>query len=100
MQDKDSPVEILTAAHFAPYRGGAFQVEGWPHPLLLREIHESPGGAGFRAPFNLVFQGPRHDLLAEGLRRMAAVDGPAFELYLMPVSTPEPDRQDYQAAFN
>lgn len=92
--------EILTAAHFAERRGGAFRVEGWAHSLLLRDIQASSGDSSFRAPFNLIFEGPRHDVLPEGLRRLIADNDAAYDLYLIPIRTIEADRQNYQAAFN
>jgi hypothetical protein len=90
----------FAAGDFLPWRGAAFAVEGWPFRLVLTEINEGAARAGFRAPFSLIFQGPAGAVLPEGLRRLAAADGAAFDLYLMPVHTPHPDRQDYQAAFN
>ncbi|MGO8739003.1 DUF6916 family protein [Rhodoblastus sp.] len=89
----------FAAADFRPRRNETFAVEGWPHGLLLREIHEGAAG-GFRVPFTLIFQGPAGALLPEGLRRLKAADAAVFDLYLMPVHTPDSGRQDYQAAFN
>jgi hypothetical protein len=101
MNQLENPApETLTASHFAPYRGGAFSIEGFAHQLRLREIIEGAGGDSFRAPFTLIFAGPRGDILSEGLRRVVSDDGAAFDLYLIPIQTPDPGRQDYQAAFN
>ena len=94
--DKDG---ILAAAHFQPHAGKMFAVEGTLLQLLLREVEIAAAAGPFRAPFNLIFQGPPGDVLACGLYRLA-LEGEAFDLHLMPIHTPARDRQDYQAAFN
>ncbi len=48
----------------------------------------------------LVFSGPPGDVLAEGMHTIKVEDGTAYDLYLIPIHTPEPGRQDYQAVFN
>jgi hypothetical protein len=97
---ESSAIPVLRAEDFRPYHGQIFAVEAWPYRLALREISESPATAGFRAPFSLIFEGPPGAILPEGLRRIVGADGAAFVLYLMPVHTPHPGRQDYQAVFN
>jgi Domain of unknown function (DUF6916) len=50
--------------------------------------------------FNLIFSGPPGDVLREGLYTFQVERGPEFEFYVMPIHTPAPGQQDYQAAFN
>lgn len=93
---------VLTADTFAPHVGASFQLEGGRHVLSLREIDRldvEPGHPGVQ-PFVLVFSGPPGDVVAEGMRTMTVEDGTAYDLYLIPIHTPERDRQDYQAVFN
>jgi len=99
----------LTADTFAPQVGTTFRVEGGRHVLSLSEVErlESQPGQGDPAyqPFTLIFSGPPGDLLAEGMHTLTRQGdergaGAAYDLYLIPVHTPEPGRQDYQAVFN
>ena len=95
----------LTPEHFIPYLNRVFHVTGGRHALTLTQVDAPPIGAPQaqslpRQPFILIFCGPPDDLLAEGLHSLAVADGRSFELYLIPVQTPSPDRQDYQAVFN
>lgn len=100
---------VLTADTFAPHVGTSFKVEGGRHVLSLSEVErlENQPGHGDPAyrPFTLIFSGPPGDLLAEGMHTLtpeggAQAGGTAYDLYLIPVHTPEPGRQDYQAVFN
>jgi hypothetical protein len=95
----------LTADTFAPHLGTSFHVEGGRHVLSLGEIERLGGQPGHAAPtfqpFVLLFSGPPGDVLAEGMHKITREDGTAaYELYLIPVHTPAPGRQDYQAIFN
>jgi hypothetical protein len=95
----------VTAAHFQPHLDKIFRVQGGRHELILTTVHTWPlsqayAEAGMRQPFTLVFKGPPDDILEEGLHILQAEGGPAFELYMIPIHTPERGRQDYQAAFN
>jgi hypothetical protein len=95
---------ILTADTFAPHLGGSFRVEGGHHVLSLSEVERldnQPGHANpAYQPFVLVFTGPPGDVLAEGLHTISREDGTPYDLYLIPIHTPTPGRQDYQAVFN
>ncbi|MEJ0015853.1 MAG: hypothetical protein WDN25_04695 [Acetobacteraceae bacterium] len=53
-----------------------------------------------RAPFTLIFEGPRGNLLAEGFWTATLDDGSSFEFYIMPIHTSAADRHEYQAVFN
>jgi hypothetical protein len=95
--------EPLTPEHFRPHVDKVFRVRGGRHAFTLARIEErrrEEGEIGARDPFNLIFRGPPGDVLPEGLYTLAVDDGPAFELYVIPIHTPVPDRQNYQAAFN
>jgi len=80
-----------------------FRFSGWHGSLRLARIEQParPGPADAdRAPFTLIFQGVRGDVLPDGMRTATAEDGSRFEIYIMPIHTPATDRQDYQAVFN
>ncbi len=93
----------LTADTFAPHLNAAFRVEGGHHVLSLNEIERTELPPGHHAPvqpFTLIFSGPPGDVLAEGMHTIRRDDGAAYDLYLIPIHTPQPGRQDYQAVFN
>ena len=94
----------LTADTFAPHVGASFRVEGGHHVLSLSEVERlevQPGhGDPPFQPFVLVFSGPPGEVLAEGMHTITREDGAAYDLYLIPIHTPAPGRQDYQAVFN
>jgi hypothetical protein len=95
----------LTPEHFEGHLDKTFRVQGATHALTLvaidrRRQEEWELTMGFREPFNLIFRGPPGDVLPEGLHTLAVDDGPAFELYVIPIHTPLRDRQNYQASFN
>ena len=96
--------ELLQAEDFEPYVGRIFRFHGTRHALPLDRIEkeERPQAAGpFRRPFTLIFRGPKEaDYLPAGLYRAEVEGGPAFEIHVLPMHTPQPDRQEYQAAFN
>jgi hypothetical protein len=97
--------EPLTAEHFLPHVDKLFRVKDGRHALRLARVEVHKRGekeAQYRArqPFNLIFSGPSGDVLREGLYVFEVEGGPQFELYVMPVHTPERGRQDYQALFN
>jgi hypothetical protein len=92
---------ILSHEEFAPYVDQQFRFSGWHGSLRLARIEllgAAPGGE--RAPFTLIFQGVRGDVLAPGIRTATVEDGGSFEFFVTPIHTPAADRQDYQAVFN
>jgi hypothetical protein len=95
---------FLTADIFAPHVGASFQVEGGRHVLALSQVERfqpDPGhGRPDFQPFALIFSGPPGDVLAEGMQTLKREDGTVYDLYLIPIHTPEPGRQNYQALFN
>jgi hypothetical protein len=105
MTETDGATELLTAEHFRPYIGKDLCVRGGRHALTLvdvqtRSLSEAERNIVPRQPFNLIFRGPSGDVLPEGIYTLDVEGGASFELYVIPVYTPAPDRQDYQAAFN
>ncbi len=94
----------LTAETFAPHVGASFQVEGGHHVLSLSEVErlqKEPGLSDQYAPaVRAGVQRSPGDVLAEGMHTIKVEDGTAYDLYLIPIHTPEPGRQDYQAVFN
>ncbi len=94
---------ILRHEDFAPYVDKPFRFTDWHGTLRLARIEhprQATGVAEGRAPFTLIFQGPRDNIMSEGLRVATPEGGPSFEFYIMPIHTPASDRQEYQAVFN
>ena len=97
--------EPLTPDHFLPHVEQSFQIGGGDDVLTLirveRRVPEDWERALLpREPFNLIFRGPPGRIVPAGLHRVSREGGPSFELYLMPIHTPERGCQEYQAAFN
>jgi hypothetical protein len=98
-------MELLSRAVFDPHVKKVFRVKGGHHALTLsrveaRKREDWEAGLGLREPFNLIFRAPKGDVLQEGMYTLEVEDGPSFELYVIPIHTPYPDRQDYQSPFN
>jgi hypothetical protein len=98
-------MELLTPEHFLPHVNKTVRVDGWPHALTLtrvdiRKLEEWEQEVVQRQPFILILRGPRDDVLPEGFRELQIEGGPSFKLYVIPVMTPQRDRQNYQIVFN
>jgi len=93
----------LTHEDFQSHVGGEFRFDGQPQVLRLSRIdikdHPPLPGMDYKA-FTLVFAGPRGNVLPEGFYAAEAEGGARFEFYILPIHTPTPDRQEYQAVFN
>jgi hypothetical protein len=88
---------------FTPHLNKLFRFEGSHHALRLArvDVPDLPHSPDIpRKPFTLVFHGPRGDVMPEGLYAAEVEDGARFDLYVIPIHTAAPDRQDYQAVFN
>jgi hypothetical protein len=88
---------------FAPFLGRRFDLEGQRVVLHLASIDLKPGQVATgsqRTPFILVLHGPAGDVVPEGMFRAQIEDGPVTDLYIMPIHTLVPNRQEYQAVFN
>jgi hypothetical protein len=101
----DEAISAPSAQDFEDCIGKIFQAEGSLPALTLSRIerYPLPGGAQAstsREPFSLIFHGQAGSILAEGLQSFVLKDGRAFEFHVMPIHTPVPGRQDYQAVFN
>ena len=83
-----------TMEDFTPHVGKRFQPEGGAVALVLERVEPAAPG------FSLLFRGPAGAVLPAGMHDFTVEDGAAFALHLMPIHTPMPDRQDYQAVFN
>ena len=92
--------ELLTPEHFLPHVEKVFRVKDDEHALTLMQVEVLDIKGGSRQPFTLIFSGPPGDVLREGRYTLQVERGPEFELYVMPVHTPVPGQQHYQAAFN
>jgi hypothetical protein len=97
--------EKLTPEHFLPHVNKTVRVSGWHHTLTLarvdiRKLEEWEREVVQRQPFMLILRGPRGDVLPEGMHNLEIEDGALFNLYVIPVITPQPDRQNYQVVFN
>ncbi|HEY2755746.1 MAG TPA: hypothetical protein VGJ01_08380 [Pseudolabrys sp.] len=96
--------EILRIDHFNPHVGKIARFKGTPYAFPLERVDhddaEAPNGTT-RKPFILIFRGPRHtNVMPEGMYECEFEGGPTFSLYVIPIFTPMPDRQDYQSVFN
>ena len=88
---------------FTPHVNKLFRFDGRPHRLRLATVEtgDMPNRPpDLRKPFSLIFHGPRGDVMPEGFYAAEAEDGARFELYIVPIHTVAPERQDYQAVFN
>jgi hypothetical protein len=90
----------LTADRFSPHVGEVFQMGDTELSLTLVEVDVQDAPAGERAPFTLVFRGPKSPWAPENMWALKGPDGAVHELYIAPIHTPNPNCQDYQAVFN
>ena len=88
---------------FQPHLGREFRFAGRPQVLRLTQIdvkdHSPLPHLDYKS-FVLTCTGPRGDVLPEGFYAAEAEGGARFDFYILPIHTPAPDRQDYQAVFN
>ena len=98
-------METMSRDLFDPHVKKVFRVKGGHHALTLlrveaRKLEDFETDLKMREPFNLIFRGPKGDVLKEGMYTLEADGGPSFDLYVIPIRTYFPDGQDYQAPFN
>jgi hypothetical protein len=96
--------EFLTIDHFKPHVGKVVHFKGtryaFPLERILSDRKRLPKWVK-RRPFTLIFVGPKESaVLPEGLYECEIEGGPVYELYVNPIHTAAPDRQEYQAVFN
>ena len=87
-------MDATGAEQFKRQLGMNFQPEGAAPALTLIKVEPQPIG------FILLFQGPAKPLLPEGQYDFTVDDGTAHMFHVMPIHTPMPGHQDYQAVFN
>lgn len=96
--------EFLQLEDFKPHVGKIFRFKGtrfaFPLDRISSDRKRLPKWAK-RRPFTLIFSGPReHEHLPEGMHECEIEGGPTYAIYVMPIQTMQPDRQEYQAIFN
>jgi hypothetical protein len=96
--------EILQVEHFEALVGKIARFEGTAHAFPLERIicnDDKVQKGATRRQFTLIFRGPKDkNAMPEGLYECAFEGGPTYSLYVMPIFTPQPERQDYQSVFN
>jgi hypothetical protein len=96
--------DLLQVDDFKPHVGKVFHFKGTRYALPLDRIvsdHQRLPEGMKRLPFILIFRGPKErDYLPEGMYDCEVEGGPSYQIHVSPIQTPEPDRQEYQAAFN
>jgi hypothetical protein len=97
----DEPLKI---EDFKPHVGKIVRFRGTRYALPLERIVSDrkrlPKWVK-RRPFILIFVGPKErEVLPEGTYECEFEDGPVYEMYVNPIHTPEPGRQEYQSVFN
>ena len=93
----------LCDADFTAHIGKRVRFAGWHGALRLESVEAQPRSTmpgAARTPFTLIFHGQAGDVLAEGLYRASIEQGPELDLYIMPIHTVTPGRQEYQVVFN
>jgi Domain of unknown function (DUF6916) len=94
---------VPVAKDFEPFVGKTLTPRGQHRVLTLVSVETQtlPGWDNAPVePFLLTLSGPPGDVLPEGQYEVAPDGGPDFTLYIIPIHTPAPDRQDYQVVFN
>ena len=94
-----------TAEAFEPWIGQVFVTANGQYALELARVERlAAAGLSGRQPFTLIFRGPPKQVLPgvlpEGHHRFELAGGQAISFHIMPIHTPAPGRQDYQAVFN
>ncbi len=97
-------LESFTLETFAPHQDEPFRLHpDAGDPLDLRLVEVTPLGertapAGGRAPFSLVFRGPRAPLLPQRIYRLEHDAIGTFEIFLVPIG-PDQEGMRYEAVF-
>ncbi len=96
-------MENLTIEHFKPHTGKTVRFKGTPYAFVLDRVEGdcAPPPGYSRAPFIVVFRGPsKTDVMRAGIYDCEIDGGPTYSLHVMPIHTPQPDRQEYQSVFS
>jgi len=100
-------LEKLTIADFLPETGKRFRIEtGNSDPIEVELVSATDLTSGRetprRAPFSLLFRGPRAPVLPQRIYAVVPVDAsalPRLEIFLVPVG-PDESGMRYEAIFN
>jgi hypothetical protein len=97
-------LEEFEIGTFAPHLGETFRIQAadseWAEMTLIEATALGQGTAseGLRAPFSIVFRGPRDPVLPQGTYRVEHAAIGAFELFLVPIG-PDGEGMRYEAVF-
>ena len=97
-------LETFTVGTFAPHQDAPFRLHpdaGDPLDLRLVEVTPLGGGtapAGGRAPFSLVFRGPRAPVLPQRIYLLEHEAIGTIEIFLVPIG-PDQEGMRYEAVF-
>ncbi len=108
---KERSLQDLRLETFSEQLSSHFQVipvEGTSLPLLLVEVERRAPRASSALPtpdadyeqFCLIFAGPAASVLPERIYRFEHPQIGWFDMFIVPILTPTPDLQHYQAVFN
>ena len=93
---------MYTIDDFMPFVGQTVTFEDGAQALTLRTCEPTAGAPpnAERESFILIFTGPPGPgYMREGMKQARAGDA-TWDIYVSPIQTHAPDRQDYQAIFN
>ena len=96
-------LEDFTLETFAGRLGETFRVDGDSGVVDLRlasaeDRHQGPAKPQGRAPFSIVFVGPREPILPQRIYRFEHEGLGAFELFIVPIG-PDESGMQYEAVF-
>jgi Domain of unknown function (DUF6916) len=96
--------EPLKLEDFKPHVGKIVRFKGtryaFPLERIVSDRKRLPKWVT-RRPFILIFVGPKEpDVMPEGFYDCEIDGGPVYQLYVNPIHTPDPGRQEYQSVFN
>jgi hypothetical protein len=97
-------LEKFEVGTFEPHLGEIFRIQAadshWSELTLTEATALGTGAdvAGLRAPFSIVFLGPREQALPQGTYRVEHAAIGAFELFLVPIG-PDEAGMRYEAVF-
>ena len=95
--------DLLQIDDFKPHVGKIFRFRGtrfaFPLDRIVSDGERLPKGMK-RQPFILIFSGPKErEYMPDGIYECEIDGGPTHLMYVNPIQTPAPDRQEYQAVF-
>jgi hypothetical protein len=98
-----APLDILTVASFAERLGSRFRLELGSASALELELTQAiplPSHArDVRAPFSIVFRGPREPVLPQSIYALEDAQFGRLELFIVPIG-PDAAGMRYEAVFN